>query len=85
MIKYIEMLEATLTALVDLLVESRVINLTEFEDKVKEKLESNWNWLDSNRVKSYAKSDQTIVINSVIQVSNFNEVLISFFSNPVGS
>ena len=41
MIKYIEMLEATLTALVDLLVESRVINLTEFEDKVKEKLESN--------------------------------------------
>lgn len=52
MIKDIEMLEARLTAVVDLLVESGVINLTEFEDKVKEKLQSNWNWLDSNRAKS---------------------------------
>ncbi len=43
MIKDIEMLEARLTALVDLLVESGVINLTEFEDKVKEKLQSNLN------------------------------------------
>ncbi len=41
MIKDIEMLESRLTVLVDLLVESGVINLTEFEDKVKEKLQSN--------------------------------------------